>query len=148
MFRDINMLYVYALLGGLVLGGGATFGFMKSREVEPEPVVIPEPVVVTESEVGEKLADIDLLKVPCSSEYISQVGNDLLCREMFCRMQQRGLDSQTSGADCAGISNMNNTLLFIGMVSQHCAISQESTDEYNRCYQRFSTILTTGKSAQ
>tara|TARA_Y100000592_G_C5403840_1_gene284551 strand:+ start:380 stop:802 length:423 start_codon:yes stop_codon:yes gene_type:complete len=140
------MLYIYALLGGLVLGGGATFGFMKSREVEPVP--IPEPVVITESEVGEKLADIDLLQVPCSSEYIAQVGNDLLCREMFCRMQQRGLDSQTSGADCAGISNMNNTLLFIGMVSKHCAISQESTDEYNRCYDRFSRILTTGKSAQ
>lgn len=123
-----------------LIGGAAGFGISKATE----PV---EPVVVTGSEVGEKLADIDLVKIPCSEKFIEQNG-DLLCRELFCRMQQRGIDSKTSSVDCSGISNMNNSLKFIEVVAQYCKIEQESTDDYNRCFDRFNRILTTGKSGQ
>ena len=133
----------WLLIGVLGGGGGATGVFiLKKPDAKPEP-----PVVVTGSEVGEKLADLDILKIPCSTEFI-EAHKDLLCRELFCRMQQRGLDSKTSGVDCSGISNMNNTLLFINVVTEHCKITQDDTDDYNKCYQRFSTILTTGKSGQ
>jgi hypothetical protein len=146
MFKGYNMLYLYVALGGLLIGSGATFGVLKKRE-EPVVVEVPEPVIVDGSKVGDKLASIDLVSIPCSLEFIESHG-DLLCREMFCRMQQRGLDSKTSSADCAGISNMSNTILFIGMVAKHCEITQQNTDDYNKCYERFSRILTTGKSAQ
>jgi len=58
--------------------------------------------------VQKQLIDLDLLVVPCSSEYVT-ANNDLLCREMFCRMQQRGIDAQTSQQDCSEISNIANT---------------------------------------
>ena len=63
-------------------------------------------------------------------------------------MQQRGIDSKTSSVDCSGISNMNNSIKFIEIVAQYCKIDQESTDDYNKCFDRFNRILTTGKSGQ
>ena len=65
-----------------------------------------------ESKVAERLTDIDLLTVPCSSEYIG-VNGDLLCREMFCLMQTRGIDAKVSGQDCNAISNVQNTLVIL-----------------------------------
>jgi len=132
------------LVIGLVVGGGTGIGITwKVLNKDTDPV----PVVVTGSKVGEKLADIDLVKIPCSKDYIEQ-NSDLLCRELFCRMQQRGIDSKTSAVDCSGISNMNNSLKFITIVTEHCKITQESTDEYNKCFDRFNRILTTAKSGQ
>ena len=127
-----------------IIGGGAGFGISKLTE-NKEPVVIEK--IVTESKVGEKLADIDLVKIPCAEDFIEKNG-DLLCRELFCRMQQRGIDSKTSQVDCSGISNMNNSLKFIDVVNKNCSIAQESTDDYNKCFDRFNRILTTGKSGQ
>jgi len=105
-----NMLVIYGLLGGAVLGVFGTLYVKKGKE----PVVIeqPEPIVITESKVAEKLTDIDLLKIPCSSDYIQEHG-DLLCREMFCLMQTRGIDAKVSGSDCSAISNVQNTLVIL-----------------------------------
>lgn len=132
----------WVILGiGLLLGGGLgtgiTLAVTNKKPVEQSTGVV----------VGEKLADIDLVKVPCSKEYIAENG-DLLCRELFCRMQQRGIDAQTSAADCAGISNMNNSMKLIDIVTKHCKITQESTDEYNKCFDRFNRIVTSSKSGQ
>ncbi len=121
----IDMLVVYGLLGGLVVGVGGTL-YVKRDKPEPVPVVVPEPVVITESEVAEKLTDIDLLKVPCSSEYIAE-NNDLLCREMFCLMQTRGIDSKVSGADCSAISNVQNTMVIL----ETCRDAENKLDD--RC---------------
>jgi len=105
-----KMLVVYGLIGGAALGVFGTLYVKKGKE----PVVIeqPEPIVITESKVAEKLTDIDLLKIPCSSEYIKDNG-DLLCREMFCLMQTRGIDAKVSGSDCSAISNVQNTLVIL-----------------------------------
>lgn len=105
-----KMLVVYGLIGGAVLGVFGTLYVKKGKE----PVVIeqPEPIVITESKVAEKLTDIDLLKIPCSSVYIKDNG-DLLCREMFCLMQTRGIDAKVSGSDCSAISNVQNTLVIL-----------------------------------
>lgn len=130
-----------AFILGAGTGTGITIGILKSKETEP--VV----VVDAGTKVGEQLADIDLVKVPCSAEYIKE-NSDLLCRELFCRMQQRGIDSKTSTVDCTGISNMNNSLKFIEVIKQNCEISQDSTDDYNKCFDRFNRILTTSKSGQ
>tara|TARA_A100001515_G_scaffold145040_1_gene151501 strand:+ start:2515 stop:2892 length:378 start_codon:yes stop_codon:yes gene_type:complete len=104
------MLVVYGLIGGAVLGVFGTLYVKKGKE----PVVVeqPKPIVITESKVAEKLTSIDLLKIPCSSDYIQEHG-DLLCREMFCLMQTRGVDSKVSGSDCSAISNVQNTLVIL-----------------------------------
>ncbi len=55
------------------------------------------------------LTQPDLLRVPCSSEYITSKG-DLLCREMFCRMNRQGGGQNSGGGagateqDCSSIS--------------------------------------------
>jgi hypothetical protein len=106
----INMLVVYGIIGGLLFGIGGTL-YVKKREPVQE-IVLPEPIVIMESKVAERLTDIDLLTVPCSSEYIG-VNGDLLCREMFCLMQTRGIDAKVSGQDCNAISNVQNTLVIL-----------------------------------
>jgi len=105
-----NMTILYGVIGGAVLGVFGTLYVKKGKE----PVVIeqPEPIVITESKVAEKLTSIDLLKIPCSSDYIQEHG-DLLCREMFCLMQTRGVDAKVSGSDCSAISNVQNTLVIL-----------------------------------
>ncbi len=128
---------IVALICGL-FGG---FGISKITEKKVEPIV------VTGSKEGEKLADIDLVKIPCSEEFISTNG-DLLCRELFCRMQQRGIDAQTSAADCAAISNINNSLKIIALVEKTCKIDTAETDDFNKCALRYTSIITGGKSGQ
>lgn len=139
---ELNMntaLFVVALVCGL-FGG---FGIAKVTDKKEAP----EPVVVTGSEVGEKLADIDLVQIPCSSEFI-EANSDLLCRELFCRMQQRGIDSQTSGADCAAISNINSSLKLISVIEKACDLKTAETDDFNKCAQRYKDIVNAGKSGQ
>jgi hypothetical protein len=50
----------------------------------------------------------DLLDVACSAEYMGDNG-DLLCREMFCRLQTREGDG-ASQSECEIISNIANSL--------------------------------------
>jgi hypothetical protein len=99
------MMILYGVIGGAILGIFGTLYVKKGKEP-------PAPIVITESKVAEKLTDIDLLKIPCSSEYIKDNG-DLLCREMFCLMQTRGVDAKVSGSDCSAISNVQNTLVIL-----------------------------------
>lgn len=142
---EIKMEWILLAIG--LLAGG-TGGFFIGKGTKPvEPIVIEQPPPVTGSEAGDKLADIDLVKVPCSAEFIKD-NSDLLCRELFCRMQQRGIDSKTSAADCAVISNMNNTLVLIDTLEKACDITQENTDQYDKCANRYLEILGKGKSGQ
>jgi|SaaInlStandDraft_2_1057019.scaffolds.fasta_scaffold142553_2 hypothetical protein len=140
-----KMTITFVLLS-FIVGAGTGFGISLKFNKNQEPIK-QEPIIVTGTETGDKLADIDLVKIPCSKEYI-ETNSDMLCRELFCRMQQRGLDSKTSAADCASISNMNNSLQFIEVITKHCTITQENTDDYNKCFDRFNRILTTSKSGQ
>ena len=109
--------WAWALLGVLA-GGGGTAGTLLILEKNKEPVVPPVVVVpdntvaVEQIEVQKQLTDIDLLSTPCSSEYIS-VNGEGLCREMFCRMTTRGIDSKTSGQECESISNILNSLVIV-----------------------------------
>lgn len=104
-----------AALVGLIIGAGGLFGIQQATK-KPEPVVVAvggDEVAKGQVEVQKELIDLDLLVVPCSKEYI-EAKDDLLCREMFCRMQQRGIDAQTSQQDCSEISNLANTKVIQG----------------------------------
>ena len=99
-----------AALVGLIIGAGGLFGIQQATK-KPEPVVVAvggDEVAKGQVEVQKELIDLDLLVVPCSKEYI-EAKHELLCREMFRRMQQRGIEAQTSQQDCSEISNLANT---------------------------------------
>ena len=105
---------IIAAVVGLVVGIGGTIGVQQATKPkeEPNPLVVAvggDEVAQGQVEVQKELIDLDLLVEPCSKEFIKEQKDSLLCREMFCRMQQRGIDAQTSQTDCESISNIANT---------------------------------------
>ena len=105
---------IIAAVVGLVVGIGGTIGVQQATKPkeEPKPLVVAvggDEVAQGQVEVQKELIDLDLLVEPCSKEFIQEQKDSLLCREMFCRMQQRGIDAQTSQTDCESISNIANT---------------------------------------
>ena len=121
------MTWLYALIGGLVLGSGGSAAFFLLKKKPDEPV---EEVAKQQIEVQKNLTEPDLLEVPCSQAYIDLKGQDL-CREMFCRMTTRGIDAKTSGAECEEISNLINSKAML----KACSDLQE--DQQRECYDLF-----------
>jgi hypothetical protein len=97
------MTWLYGGLIGLAIGIGGTIGVIRATRPPEVTAVIPEPVI------AEKLTDLDLVKPMCSESFIDKHGATL-CREIWCMMMTRGIDSETSGGTCDSISNVNNTL--------------------------------------
>ena len=97
---------------GFLIGVGGTIGVQRATK-KADPVVVAvggDEVAQAQVEVQKQLTDLDLVKEVCAPEYIvKQEQGDLLCRELFCRMQQRGIDAQTSQSDCNEIANIANT---------------------------------------
>ena len=143
MLRLVKMEWILLVVGVVVGGAGGIF--IGKQSAPQEPIIIEAPP--TGVEVGTQLADIDLVQVPCSTEFIDANG-DLLCRELFCRMQQRGIDAQTSSADCAAISNINNSIKIIKLIENACSINTAETDQFNKCAQRYKDIIVLSKSGQ
>lgn len=128
-----NMITAYFLigLGGVILGGVSTLVITKKKE---EPVSQPVSPIIVEpvdpvSDVAKQLTNLDLLVEPCSAEYIKENG-DLLCREMYCRVMQRGVEAKTSGAECEEISNVANSQIIIN----HCETFLDGSEE---CYEKY-----------
>ena len=61
-----------------------------------------------EIELQKNLTAPDLLMVACSQEYLEQ-NDDLLCREMFCRLQTREGDG-AGQSECEEIANVSNSI--------------------------------------
>ena len=104
---------IIAAVVGLVVGIGGTVGIQQATKPkeDPKPLVVAvggDEVARGQTEVQKELIDLDLLVEPCSKEFIKEK-DALLCREMFCRMQQRGIDAATSQQDCSEIANIANT---------------------------------------
>ena len=62
-------------------------------------------------ELQKNLTAPDLLEVACSKEYLDSHG-DLLCRELFCRLQTREGDG-ASQQECESMANISNSLHII-----------------------------------
>jgi hypothetical protein len=126
--REDNMstIALAALIG--ILAGGIGAGVTVHKIHKSKETDQVDEVSVGQVEVQLQLTDLDLLKVPCSNEYIDK-NSDLLCREMFCLMQTRGIDSQTSGQECSAIQNLNNTLVIL----DQC----KSAEEKEECFRLF-----------
>ena len=127
------MITAYLIIGlsGAILGGATTLIITKNKK---EPVSQPvEPIIIQPvdpvSDVAKQLTNLDLLVEPCSAEYIKENG-DLLCREMYCRVMQRGVEAKTSGAECEEIANVANSQIIIN----HC---ETFIDDKEECYEKY-----------
>jgi len=120
---------------GLILGGAAVFVVTKTEEpVEATPpvVVVSDPVANGQQDVIKNVTSPDLVSVSCSKDHIDKHG-DLLCREMFCRLQQRGIDAKTSGSECEEISNIANTKIILDSCIQEVKVegSEDQVSVFN-----------------
>lgn len=135
----ITTILISALAGGL-LTGGVMYGIEKRNSKNNEDTVeIIDAISQVKSEVAQSqlittknLTDTELLKEPCSTKYIEHQG-DLLCREMFCRLQSRGLDAAASQGECEEISNIRNSLIILD------ACGEKDAGAYQACVQIFNT---------
>ena len=111
-----------AFIAGGGIGGLTTWGLIRNR---PPEVKIVETAKVVEKmiEVDHSLTNEDLLKIPCSAEYMDKQG-DGLCREMFCRMNTRSGNNSNAAAaqECEQIANILNTKVII----ETCTIESEN----------------------
>tara|TARA_R110000824_G_scaffold36970_8_gene114167 strand:- start:572 stop:952 length:381 start_codon:yes stop_codon:yes gene_type:complete len=122
------MTWIYTLIGGLVAGIGGTILVARSVKTEDSGAAAVEKIIETITVPAANLTEPDLLEVPCSGDYIELHGEGL-CREMFCRMTTRGIDSKTSGKECEEIGNMLNSLQML----EACA----DKDPLEDCYDVF-----------
>lgn len=127
------MITAYLIIGlsGAILGGATTLIITKKKN---EPVSQPVSPIIVEpvdpvGDVAKQLTNLDLLVEPCSAEYIKENG-DLLCREMYCRVMQRGVEAKTSGAECEEIANVANSQIIIN----HC---ETFIDDKEECYEKY-----------
>ena len=102
------------------------------------------------------LTEPDLLKVPCSAEYINgtfddkgaqltPANGDMLCREMFCRMNRQGGGQNSGGGagataqDCSSITDANTAVL----ITKTClpfweeGAGADQNSRYSRCIDIF-----------
>ena len=100
-----------------LIGIAGTLGVQQATQPKPmdrTPEVL-EAIKHLESEIDKaeakaivSLTETDLLKIPCSSEYIEKKG-ETLCREMFCRMNRQGKGDGSTAQECDAISNTINS---------------------------------------
>lgn len=124
----MNIVVIASVIAFIVGAGGAgvtVHKIHKNKDAQNKPV---EQVAEKQIEVQLQLTDLDLIKEPCSTSYIEK-HSDLLCREMFCLMQTRGLDSQTSGNSCEEIMNIQNSIKIL----EQCETEADKED----CYRLF-----------
>ena len=103
----------------------------------------------SQAQAVQNLTEPDLLKVPCSAEFINGTydkdgkqlttsNGDTLCREMFCRMNRQGEKGATA-QDCSSIADANISLI----VAKTCmpfwdeGAGADQNSQYQRCIDIF-----------
>lgn len=140
------------LSGGLVTGIAAYKITDKDAPTENASDIIKS--LETELEKSKakavvNLTEPDLLKVPCSAEFIngtfdkqgkqlSPANGDTLCREMFCRMNRQGEEGATA-QDCSSISDANISMLVASTCMPYWeeGAGADQNSRYQRCIDIF-----------
>ncbi len=143
---------VIAALSGSLLTGGTIWALEKRNkrsDLDLESILTAIGDLETSFEKSQaeaviNLTEPDLLKTPCSAEYIEKHG-DMLCREMFCRMNRQGGGQNSSGGagataqDCSAISDASISVLIadtcLPLWSEGAGSDQNS--KYSRCIDLF-----------
>jgi len=151
MIGDRNMIttIIIAALSGALVTGSSIFIFQSRQADSKNSTEQIIKAMETEFEKAQaqavhNLTEPDLLKVPCSEEYISKRG-DLLCREMFCRMNRQGGGANSSGgagateSDCSAISAAAVNKLKIDSCMQYWdeGSGSDQNSQFWRCMSAF-----------
>lgn len=108
---------IYIAVIGLLVGVGGTLGVQhalrpKDKDSAAEVIralkELESSIDKAEASAIVALTEVDLLKVPCSEDYIEKHGQSL-CREMFCRMNRQGQAQGSTAKECDAISNTINS---------------------------------------
>lgn len=115
---DPLTLGLLCFFGGLLVGGGTMFGVKEAENKNTAQLVeaigeLKTPLADAQGDVMRNMTDQDLLQEACSTAYLKEKG-DSLCREMFCRMQNRGLDKGATTTECENISHITNAKSMLG----------------------------------
>ena len=145
LFIGKKMEWIIAIAAAVIgagSGSAITWATMRDRVSVVETNKVIEKMV----EVDSSLTETDLLKVPCSQEYMEKNGEQL-CREMFCRMNTRGGATQQTATskECEAISNTINK----AYVQKYCKNLTEKSDttaqeydlSFNKCVEFFDRRL-------
>jgi hypothetical protein len=115
--KEISMDIIYIGIIGLLAGIGGTLGVQHAiRPKDKDDTVevlnaikgLEDSIHKAEADAIKNLTEVDLLKIPCSSEYIEKQGESL-CREMFCRMNRQGQGQGSTTQECDAIGNAINS---------------------------------------
>ena len=127
----LSIILVAALSGGMITGGTMYAIDKRNQQQEDDTAEVVQAIASMKSDLDESIlvatqntTDLDILSIPCSSEYIDGVRSvegewaktphgDLLCREMYCYIQTRGMDGAASQKQCESISNLSNSLVIL-----------------------------------
>jgi len=125
---DPLTLGLLCFLGGGLITGGTIWGIQAAEKGKQDTADVINAISGLETKFEQSqatavvnLTEPDLLKIPCSMEYINGTfdkdgkqltppNGDLLCREMFCRMNRQGGGQNSGGgagateSDCSAIS--------------------------------------------
>jgi hypothetical protein len=149
--KMITVILLSALSGGLLTGGVMWTIEKRNAAQNSNTEAILKAIGDLESDFEKaqakavvNLTEPDLLKVPCSAEYIEKHG-DLLCREMFCRMNRQGGGQGSSGgsgaieSDCAAISAVaiNSVKVSACMPMWEEGAGSDQNSKYWRCMTTF-----------
>ena len=91
------------LIGAIcfLIGGGAGFGISQLNK----PKVVEDKTSQVQQEVIKQLTNLDLIMPLCTPDKEGKLEHAEMCRYLACLQYSRGIDSQTSGAECEQISN-------------------------------------------
>jgi hypothetical protein len=160
---DPLTLGLLCFLGGSLVTGGAIWGVQNSEKNTENTAEVITAIgnLQTEFEKSQAKAVVnltqpDLLKVPCSMEYIngtfdkdgkqlSPANGDLLCREMFCRMNRQGGGQNSGGGagateqDCSAISGVKINKLKIDTCMEFWDAegNNDQNSKFARCIGQF-----------
>lgn len=84
-----------------LVGGGAGFGLSQLNK----PTVVEDKTSQAQQEVVKQLTNLDLIMPLCTPDKEGKLEHAEMCRYLACLQYSRGIDSQTSGAECEQISN-------------------------------------------
>jgi len=160
---DPITLALIAFIGGGVVTGGTIWGINKSNESGENTTEVINAIAGLETKFEQSqatavvnLTEPDLLKIPCSIEFINgtvdkdnkqitPANGDLLCREMFCRMNRQGGGQNSSGGagatetDCSAISAVQINQLKIDTCMEFWDVegNNDQNSKFSRCIVQF-----------
>ena len=150
-------------LGGGLVTGGAIWGIQNAEKNKEKTADVLKALGELETKFEKaqakavtNLTEPDLLKVPCSMEFINgtfdaegkqltPANGDLLCREMFCRMNRQGGGQNSGGGagatetDCSAISGVQINLLKVNTCMEYWDVegNNDQNSKFARCIVQF-----------